>query len=189
MATAIYNYNPIIQGFHRLTLYNADNHIGSQIVFRRKDGTWNTTTVTGIAPYGIRVDCPELKNTLELRKRQHVYIMPKTPTKSITYHNDIKIVIEKYDDLEYPEDNYYIEEHYNKDNFRFYFKMTRPDCKEFWFKSPYWTKTIDNDPNNEIRLINIEDSYHGVFVRDKCQFKTNKGSYDVNMGCMIESIE
>ncbi len=62
----------------QLTLYNADNYIGSQILFRRADGTWSTTTITGVTSYGVRVDFPELKNTIELRKRKHVYVMPQT---------------------------------------------------------------------------------------------------------------
>ena len=99
----------------------------------------------------------------------------------IIYLNDIKIVKEI---STYSDDPYYREDHYNKDNFHFYHKMSNTVCKVFWFKSPYWTKTIDYDPNREIRLIDIDGSESGIFVKDKCQFKITrknyKKSYDTN---------
>ena len=113
-----------------------------------------------------------------------------------TYINDIKIVKEISTDSEDP---YTIEDHYNKDNFNFYHKFTNTICKEFWFKSPYWTKTIDYDPNRDVTLIYKYNSDSVIFLKDKCQTKVTKKIYktnnydikynDVNMGFMIDDIK
>lgn len=102
------------------------------------------------------------------------------------YINNIKIIKEISTDSEDP---YYIEDHYNEDNFHFYHKMTNIITNEFWFKSPYWIKTIDNDPNREVKLIDIDNSNSGIFIKDKCQFKINKKYYNINWGFMINNIE
>jgi len=60
----------------KITPENVDKYIGSQVVFKNREGKENTTTILGVSKNKktIHVDYPELKNNLEIVSR-NVYLV------------------------------------------------------------------------------------------------------------------